>query len=351
MQGGVTADFPRRNPRHPGFNETELERRGIQFKIGAPVTGAVAAGGLVAVGFGDGSVRLFRPDLPPIVAKAHCGVVLCLAADRDYVLTGGDDGRFLRISPDGTVEELANFGSRWIDCVAASHGLRACSSGRAAYVWRPGQPEASVLEHASTVGGIAFDSKGKRLAVAHYGGTTVWTRGERGWKPSKLAWKGSHGAVTFSPDDKYLVTAMQENALHGWRLRDTSDFAMSGYPAKIKSLAWVGDTPYLATSGADEAICWPFDGKDGPMGRSPVCVAHGGKQIATYVQALPGEPAVLAGFRDGAVLLAEMDESKEVVVLKGSSGTEVTAIAISATRSHILIGDAKGRVLWSTLWA
>ena len=60
---------------------------------------------------------------------------------------------------------------------------------------------------------------------------------------------------------------MQENALHGWRIRDKADLAMTGYPAKVKSFSWVGDTPHLVTSGADEAICWPFDGKDGPMGR------------------------------------------------------------------------------------
>ena len=53
-----------------------------------------------------------------------------------------------------------------------------------------------------------------------------------------------HGAVTFSPDEKYLVTAMQENALHGWRLRDKGNLAMAGYPAKIKSFTWVGDTPH-----------------------------------------------------------------------------------------------------------
>ena len=117
-------------------------------------------------------------------------------------------------------------------------------------------------------------------------------------------------AVTCSPDEKYLVTAMQENALHGWRLRDKGNLAMAGYPAKIKSFTWVGDTPHLATSGADEAICWPFDGKFGPMERSPVCVAKNKKQIATYVEALAGEQAVFVGFQDGAVLLAEADEFK-----------------------------------------
>ena len=73
---------------------------------------------------------------------------------------------------------------------------------------------------------------------------------------------------------------------------------MARYPAKIKSFTWVGDTPHLATSGADEAICWPFDGKFGPMERSPVCVAKNKKQIATYVEALAGEQAVFVGFQE-----------------------------------------------------
>lgn len=347
MQGGVTLDLPRRE----GFSEAELERRGERFKLGAPVTGAVTAGEAVSAGFGDGAVRFFRPSLAPAVVKAHSGVVLCMAADGDRVLTGGDDGRFLRISPDGDVEEIANFGARWVDCVAVGRGHRACSSGRAVHVWRSGQTKATVLEHVSTVGGLAFDAKGRRLAVAHYGGATIWSRGDRRWRSSKLVWKGSHGDVSFSPDGKYLVTAMQENALHGWRLRDKANLAMAGYPAKIKSFAWVGDTPHLATSGADEAICWPFDGKDGPLGRTPVCVAHGGKQLATCVQAFPGEQAVFAGFRDGAVLLAELDEMKNAIVIRGSTGAEVTAIAVSTSLSHILIGDADGHVLWAPLRA
>ncbi len=351
MQSSVSADLPRRNPRRAGFAETEFEQRGTRLEIGAPATGAVVAGDAVAVGFGDGTVRFFRPGLAPVVTQAHQGVVLCLAADGDHVVTGGDDGRFLQISPGGEVTEITNFGSRWVDCVAAGRGLRACSSGRTAHVWSKEQTTATVLEHPSTVGGLAFDAKGRRLAVAHYGGATVWEQSARRWKSSKLFWKGFHGAVTFSPDGKYLVTAMQENALHTWRLRDKGDLEMPGYPAKIKSFAWVGDTPHLATSGADEAICWPFDGKSGPMGRPPVCVAHGGKQIATCVQAFPEVRAVLAGFADGAVLLAELDESKSAIVLRGSSGAAVTAIAVSACRSHLLVGDAKGQVLWAPLWA
>ena len=347
----MTPDLPRRVNRRGGFPESELEKRGLKLEIGAPVTGAIAAGDAVAVASGDGTVRFFRPEADPTVTNAHEGAVLCIAADANDVLTGGDDGRCLRISADGQVEEIADFGPRWVDCVAAGHGQRACSSGRNVHVWRKGETSATSLEHVSTVGGLAFDGRGRRLAAAHYGGVTIWERGERRWKPSKLVWKGSHGAVSFSPDGKYLVTAMQENALHCWRLRDKEDMAMQGYPAKIKSLAWVGDAPHLATSGADEAICWPFDGKDGPLGLAPLCVAHGGKRLATCVQSLSQEKAVFAGFQDGAVLLAELDEAKESIVIRGSTGAEVTAIAVTRSLSHVLIGDAKGGVLWTTLWA
>lgn len=347
MQGGLTAELPRNR----GFAETEIGRRGVQLELGAPVTGAVAVGNAVAVGFGDGKVRFFRPEAEPVVVEAHRGVVLCMVAAGDHVLTGGDDGRFLQIFASGDVEEIDSFGTRWVDCVAAGHERRACSSGREAHVWLAGQRYATVLKHVSTVGGLTFDATGRRLAVAHYGGATLWEHTGRRWKSSKLVWKGSHGNVTFSPDGKFLVTAMQENALHGWRLRDKNSMAMAGYPSKIGSFVWVGGTPYLATSGADEAICWPFNGKDGPMGRKPVCVAYGGDQMATCVQALPGEEVVFVGFRDGAVMMAELDETKDAFVLRGSTDAEVTAIAVSPSRSHVFVGDSKGHALWLPLRA
>ena len=334
----------------PGYRKTSLEERALKFDSGAPVTGAVAIGDAIASTFGDGTVRFFDPsEDAPAEVHAHNGVILCCAADRKHLLTGGDDGQFLRIAPDGTVDELANFGSKWVDCVAASNGLAACSSGRVAYIWTSGRSEAAELEHSSTVGGLAFDAKGSRLAVAHYGGVTVWEQKKHRWKKSKLFWQGSHGAITFSPDGKFIVTAMQENALHGWRLRGKIDLAMTGYPSKAKSFAWAGKTPYLATSGGYEAICWPFDGPQGPMERPPLCVAQHGDNLATCVEAFPLLNAVFVGFQDGAVLVSELEDSKDVMALRGPTGIEVTAIAINQPQSHLLVGDAKGHLLWAPL--
>ena len=189
---------------------------------------------------------------------------------------------------------------------------------------------------------------GSRSTQSTDGGATVWARRERRWKAKKLVWKGSHGAVSFSPDGKYVETAMQEDALHGWRLRDKADMRMSGYPAKVKSFAWVGDAPFLATSGADEAICWPFDGRDGPMGRAPETCAYGGKQLCTAVAGLIGLPDVFAGFVDGAVLAGRLDFEAEDLVLKGSSASAVTALAVSQ-EGWLFIGEESGRVLWVKL--
>ncbi|QPH53313.1 WD40 repeat domain-containing protein [Pontivivens ytuae] len=352
MSSGVAADAARQDLRLGGFEETQLERQGLTLDTGAPVTAAVSTGTGVAAAFGDGVVRFFRPDEPPLIVEAHRGAVLCLVAEgtSGAVLTGGDDGRFLRVTADGTVEEIASFGTRWVDCVAAGPGHYACSSGRTAHVWHAGRPTARTFDHPSTVGGLAFDGKARRLAVAHYGGATVWERGERRWKSSKFVWKGSHGAATFSPDRKYLVTLMQENALHGWRLRDKADMRMSGYPAKVKSFTWIGSAPHLATSGADQAICWPFEGKDGPMGRPPDTCAYGGKQLCTAVTGLLGHDGVLAGFTDGCVLAGRVspDGASEDLVVKGSSGTPVAALALTP-EGWLFVGEEGGRVLWVRL--
>ena len=346
MQGGLNL---RRPPRR-GFEPTTLERRALRLATGAPVTGAVVRGTMVAAGFGDGTVRLFRPASEPVTIHAHRGAVLSIAADAlpDAVLTGGDDARFLRIAGDGGISEIASFGTRWVDCVAAGPGWRACSSGRTVQLWRVDGDRPLVFDHPSTVGGLAFDPKGRKLAAAHYGGATVWERGEKRWKPSRLVWKGSHGAVIFSPDGRFLVTAMQENVLHGWRLRDKADMRMSGYPAKVKSFAWVGSVPFLATSGCDEVVCWPFDESKGPMGRAPIAVAYGGKQLCTAVTGMLGIEGVFAGFADGAVLAGRFAAEVEDLVVKGSGGAAITALAVTP-EGWLFIGDAAGTALWARL--
>lgn len=337
MQGGLILE------------PTRLEREGQVFETGAVPVAAIAGGDTVFSAWGDGRLRLFRPGQEPQVTKVHDGAILSMAQAPDgAILTGGDDGLFARSHPAG-VDEIARFGRKWVDHVAAGRsGAIACSVGRDVHLYEPGG-RSHVLEHPSTVGGLAFDRKGGRLAVAHYGGVTIWTRDQRRWKSSVLKWAGSHGRVTWSPDNRFLITSMQENALHGWRLRDKVDLRMSGYPAKVLGFDWAGDLPWLVTTGASEAILWPFDGINGPMGRQPMALCAMGEVLVTSVCALPGQEAILAGFANGIVLCSQMTEGTEPMLVKNTMGAALTLLAVTSDTGWMCAADDDGRVLWTAL--
>ena len=111
----------------------------------------------------------------------------------------------------------------------------------------PARGELAQFEAPSTVAGLAFAPKGFRLAIAHYNGVTLWFPNAAGAAPESLEWKGSHLGVTISPDNKFLVTTMQEPALHGWRVADGQHMRMTGYPARVRSLSWTADGAFFAT--------------------------------------------------------------------------------------------------------
>ena len=78
------------------------------------------------------------------------------------------------------------------------------------------------------------------------------------WAVSRtdMPWKGAHTGVTVSPDGKFLVTQMQEPALHGWRLDDMKHMRMTGYPTKVKSVSWSAKGRFLASAGANATYAW-----------------------------------------------------------------------------------------------
>ncbi len=88
--------------------------------------------------------------------------------------------------------------------------------------------------------------------------------------------------------------------LHGWRLADAKHMRMSGYSARVRSLGWTADGKYLATSGSEQLILWPFDGKDGPMGKQPRLMAQSEARVAV-VACHPRQPVVAVGYADGVV--------------------------------------------------
>jgi WD40 repeat protein len=258
----------------------------------------------------------------------HGGGILCTVADDNRVLMGGDDGKLVSLDRKGEVTTLATDAKRrWIDNVAMHpDGAVAWSAGKMAFV-RPPKGEEKFFEVPSTVGGLAFAPKGLRLAIAHYNGVTLWFPNMAA-NAEVLEWAGSHLAVTFSPDNKFLVTAMHEPALHGWRLADGKHMRMTGYPARVRSISWSAGGKALATSGADSVIVWPFGSKEGPMGKEPAMLAPL-KAKVTMVACHPKQDILAAGYSDGTILMVRMTDGAEILV-RANKGEPVSALAWNA---------------------
>ncbi len=155
-----------------------------------------------------------------------------------------------------------------------------------------------------------------------------------------MQWKGSHLDVAVSPDGRFVITCMQESTLHGWRLADRKDMRMSGYGARVRSLDWSVGGKWLATSGSTQLILWPFQGKDGPMGKAPRILAPAEVQVEV-VACHPKQEAVAVGYTDGLVLLVRIEDGAEVLARKGA-GAPITALAWSATGAALAVGAEDG---------
>jgi WD40 repeat protein len=296
--------------------------------IGAPVIAVHFLGDKAAFVGAEENVALVGGAGDIARVAVHGGGILCVASDGERIVMGGDDGKVVALDAKGVTATLATDAKRrWIDNVALHpDGAVAWSAGKTAFV-RDRKGEEKFFEVPSTVGGLAFAPKGMRLAIAHYNGVTLWFPNMAG-SAQFLEWAGSHLGVVFSPDNKFLVTAMHEPALHGWRLADVRHMRMTGYPGRVRSLSWSVGGKALATSGADTVILWPFAGKDGPMGKQPAMLAPLQARV-TQVACHPKQDIFAAGYSDGTILMVRMNDGAEILVRR-NGGVPVSALAWNA---------------------
>jgi WD40 repeat protein len=307
---------------------------------GAPVVAVHFLGRTAAFVLGEETVLLVSDQGEEKRVAAHSGGILSAACDGERVITGGDDGKVVATSADGATATIATDEKhRWIDHVAAGpDGAVAWSAGKTAFV-RTGKGEAKSLDVPSTVGGLAFAPKGLRLAVSHYNGVSLWFPNAQA-APDKLEWKGSHHEVAYSADGRFLVTAMQEPALHGWRTVDAKHMRMSGYSARVRSFGWSASGKWLATSGSEQLVLWPFQSKDGPMGKQPQMYAAFAVRVVA-VACHPRQEVVAVGYADGTVLLVRLDDGAEVLAKKPGAAP-VTALGWDSTGTLLAWGTEDG---------
>lgn len=320
--------------------------RGVSGTIDLEAPGAACGwiGDVAMFASGDGEVFALRNG-EAARRRAHDGAVLCACPHPDGAswLTGGDDGRVLATRPGAAPVEIARFKGKLVDHLVASaaSGVIAAGVGKTAHVFPRGAAQgAHAFTYPSTIGGLALDAKGRKLVASHYGGATVRYALMAEDAGVALRWAGSHLAATMSPDGDYVLTAMQEMELHGWRLPEKTDLRMSGYAAKTKSFSWDRRGRWLATSGAPCAVVWPFVGKTGPQNKAPVMVAER-EALVTQVAFHPREDRIAIGYADGAVHAATLDPAGEARLV-APAGAAIAALAWRADGAALAFADEAG---------
>jgi WD40 repeat protein len=321
-------------------NDTvSLAERARHVAAEAPVVAAHFLGRTAVFVLGDEALLMVDPQGDPRRVAVHGGAILATAADETRVVSGGDDGKVAATNAAGESRTLATDPKRrWIDHIAlGADGAVAWSAGKAAFAQ---SKELREFAAPSTVGGLAFLPKGFRLAVAHYNGATLWFPNAPQAAPEMLEWKGSHLGATVSPDGRFLVTTMQEPMLHGWRLADRKHVRMSGYAARVTSLGWTAGGRWLATSGAPQLIVWPFQTKDGPMGKEPRVLAPSQHRVEV-VACHPKRDFVAAGYADGLVLIVRIEDGAAILA-KNPGQAPASALAWSADGMLLAFGTENG---------
>jgi WD40 repeat protein len=281
---------------------------------------------------------LLSEDLKPIDLDA--GGVLCACGNGKNAVIGFENGRIMMLDQTGQTLVVHDKPIAWVDSVAIHPQNHTAFAHGKTVTYRDAMGSLKHWMAPTSVRGLSFAPKGCRLACAHYNGVSLWYPNTQ-TAPEMLDWKGSHIDVTWSPDGRFVISTMQENALHGWRLgTPPAHMRMTGYPAKTRSLSWSHDGLWLATSGADGAILWPFHSKEGPMGKSPrQCGIRSAK--VTQVAFHPRLPILATGYEDGFILLIRLSDDAELLVAQ-STGEAVTALAFDHAGGKMAFGRADG---------
>ena len=307
---------------------------------GQRVVAALADGRLCVVNAETGSLQL---ELP-----AHeLGVqAVAWSPMENAFASGGEDGRVK--TWHGTTGELIREqagGSEWVAHLTWSpNGTRlATGAGKHLKVWdNDGTFIFTSSDHASSITDLCWRDDGRRLATASYGYVQLFEPGAT-TPPRKLVSQAANLCLAWSPNGKHMAAGSQERTIAYWKLsdRDNAPLRMSGYPAKLKCLAWDRTSRLLATDGGEIVTVWDVSGK-GPAGTKPrQLIGHEQKLTALTFQ--KRGDILVSGCQGGRVCLwhpAQTDKG----LLAAQLGSEITGIKFSPDEKCILVGTADGHL-------
>ncbi|MFN3323266.1 MAG: WD40 repeat domain-containing protein [Bryobacteraceae bacterium] len=267
-------------------------------------------------------------------------------ADGRMLATGGQDAaaRLWDAESGRLVYEL-EAGRQWVEQVAFSptrdYLVTAC--GRLLKLWSgaDGRLLLDYPDHPSTIADVQWQPGDYFFATASYGQLATF-RPDSPDPVRSFEWKGSILTIAWSPDGNYVATGNQDASVHFWYRKSGKDLEMTGYPAKVRELAWDSSSRYLATGGSAVVIIWDCGGK-GPAGTRPIQLdGHANKPLRALAYQHRGS-MLASGGQEGRVCLWR--PTKHTGLIRMSElGSSITQLCWAPDDRSLAASSANGLV-------
>ncbi len=247
----------------------------------------------LAIASGSGEVTLL--DIPRkqtiAIESAETGSIDCLgfSYDGQFLAAGGQNGQvkvwrlpknstkdLATESASPTLVKVLEHDRTWVEHLAWSpvRNELAFSLGRYVQVWDMAHEElvTTLPFEVSSVLDLAWHPDGKQLALSGHLAVKIWSRSARNsdsdsdsdsdWdsdpKVQELA--AAAMAIAISPDGQYLASGNLDNTLVVWEWESPYPWRMTGFPSKVRHLAWSrkarSSTPVIATASGAILAVW-----------------------------------------------------------------------------------------------
>jgi WD40 repeat protein len=310
---------------------------------------ASAGGELLLLDFLAGCEELLRGDRDSSLD------VVGFSSDGQLLMAAGQDGELLLWELGDTgVRPLAMdpipLGGGWIDAAAWQPGglLLAVAAGRELRLWDGAarQWREPSLPLPGTIQALAWSADGVQLAASCHGELVLWQPclSTPVDPPLRNPMASAGLTLAFSGPGHHLACGMLDRSLLVWPQGcHGQPWQFSGFPAKVRQLAWSEQpgrlAPLLASAAAEAVILWT-QVKQGPKAWQPEPLLWHEKRVNALAFA-PGSTLLASASSDGSVALWD-GKGRMLQPLEGQ-GCGFNALAWRPDGRHLAAGDANGR--------